>query len=259
MPIFEHPFIDTPSDDTVIWRYLNFVKFMSLLEKRCLFFTRPDKFEDPFEGSLIQDTPIRITTADGATGSVTDTHMRLQDVDETSRKIQAEHRRRMVLHTYINCWYARPHDSTAMWAIYANPDDGVAIRSTVGRLAQSISTSEREIYIGSVQYIDFLLEPGTEAWENSFTPFLHKRLGFEHENEVRAITTTHPDSPPEPGLSIQADLNVLIEGIVIAPQAAEWFSELVSIVTTKYEIGVAPVYSPLAVDPFWGDSAGLYP
>ena len=33
----EHPSFDPPADDAVLWRYLDFTKFVSLLDKRALF------------------------------------------------------------------------------------------------------------------------------------------------------------------------------------------------------------------------------
>jgi hypothetical protein len=48
-----NPSFTTPSDGNVkIWRYIDIVKFLSLLEKRALYFSRVDLLGDPFEGSL---------------------------------------------------------------------------------------------------------------------------------------------------------------------------------------------------------------
>ncbi len=35
-----------------IWRYLDFTKFLSYLDKKALFFTRADKLDDIFEGKF---------------------------------------------------------------------------------------------------------------------------------------------------------------------------------------------------------------
>ena len=40
----------TPVDETIIWRYMDFTKFVDLLLNGKLFFNRSDNFEDPFEG-----------------------------------------------------------------------------------------------------------------------------------------------------------------------------------------------------------------
>ena len=48
----EHPVFEKPeNENTKIWRYLDFTKFVSLLDKSALFFTRADRLNDPFEGS----------------------------------------------------------------------------------------------------------------------------------------------------------------------------------------------------------------
>jgi hypothetical protein len=39
-------------DDTVLWRYLSFLKLIALLSQRALYFSRCDGFLDPFEGAL---------------------------------------------------------------------------------------------------------------------------------------------------------------------------------------------------------------
>ena len=40
-----------PGAETQLWRFIDFPKFVSLLDQRALFFTRADKLEDPFEGT----------------------------------------------------------------------------------------------------------------------------------------------------------------------------------------------------------------
>lgn len=38
-------------EQSTIWRYMDFTKFVSLLDKGSLFLCRADNLEDPFEGS----------------------------------------------------------------------------------------------------------------------------------------------------------------------------------------------------------------
>ena len=47
-PIFVQP----EGEDDRVWRYMDFTKFVSFIESRCLYFARADKLGDPFEGSL---------------------------------------------------------------------------------------------------------------------------------------------------------------------------------------------------------------
>lgn len=34
----EHPLMTVPTDDTIIWRYMDFTKFVSMLHMGCLYF-----------------------------------------------------------------------------------------------------------------------------------------------------------------------------------------------------------------------------
>ncbi len=37
-------------DAEILWRYLDYAKFEDLLKSSTLYFSRPDRFHDPFEG-----------------------------------------------------------------------------------------------------------------------------------------------------------------------------------------------------------------
>jgi len=47
----KHPVFTPPPDENIkIWRYMDFTKFLSFIDKETLFFTRVDQLEDKFEG-----------------------------------------------------------------------------------------------------------------------------------------------------------------------------------------------------------------
>ena len=48
----EHNSFESIDDNKKIWRYMDFTKFIDILENEALFFTRSDRFEDKFEGTL---------------------------------------------------------------------------------------------------------------------------------------------------------------------------------------------------------------
>ena len=61
--------IALPKDTDLLRKYMSFEKFVSLLGTKSLFFTRADKFDDPFEGftplsvkSFYHDTVADINT-----------------------------------------------------------------------------------------------------------------------------------------------------------------------------------------------------
>src|ERR1035441_7707637 len=51
MPFESHPELITPPDDTVLWRYMDFARFVHLIDSQTLRFPRTDQFEDPLEGT----------------------------------------------------------------------------------------------------------------------------------------------------------------------------------------------------------------
>ena len=56
-----------PQDDDRLWRYVNPVRLVSMLDKRALHFARADTFEDPYEGSATR-RPNPIVYDDGHGG-----------------------------------------------------------------------------------------------------------------------------------------------------------------------------------------------
>lgn len=47
----EHPFMIKPERNIKLWRYMDFTKFIALLENKKLVFPSSNLFEDPFEGT----------------------------------------------------------------------------------------------------------------------------------------------------------------------------------------------------------------
>ena len=85
---------------------------------------------------------------------------------------------------FISCWNKRNYESYSLWKLYS-ATRGVAIQSTIGRLKESLKASPENICIAPVAYIDW--DKVDIPVGNSFYPFVHKRINFESENEVRAL------------------------------------------------------------------------
>ena len=212
----EHNAFDSPPKDAVLWRYMDFTKYVSLIDRRALFFARADALDDPFEGSVTAATP----------------------------RLPGEHtgglvalRRAMRSNVFVNCWHESDVESAAMWKLYAR-EAGIAVRSTFANLANGIQT-DQPIYIGRVKYIDYVQDPMPTG--NVFTPFLHKRKSFEHEREVRAISQEWEGEqfyeelvPQNDGRYYDVDIQTLVGEVVVAPHCQDWLYELVASTTKKY-------------------------
>lgn len=211
-------------EDAVIWRYMDFTKLVLLLDRRALFFTRADRFSDKFEGSV-------------------STLVARRDWLPEARAA-AERTRFLRERTGISSWHVNDHESAAMWELYLKSDEGVAIRSTYGRLARAIDPSRADVHLGLVRYIDF---ESDRIPDGRTSPFLHKRRSFAHERELRGIVCS--DEPLDRGLFVDVDLDVLVERVYVAPYAPDWFYELVQRVAERYGLHQPIARSDLDRDP----------
>jgi len=239
----EHPAFEKPKERVRIWRYMDFTKFVSLLDNKALFFPRADKLGDPFEGSFsIANIPIRAEIY-GDKGEIT-----TETVSEVYKLLRE--------FTAISCWHMNWYESAAMWKLYLKSNEGIAIRSNFERLRNSLKDKRNNIYIGKVKYIDY----EKEAIPEGLLPcFVHKRKSFKHEVELRAVIQKLPlkglssrsKRPFNNGLYVPVDLDTLISRIYVAPTSPEWLYTLVKSITNKYGLGEKVSQSDLDNEPFF--------
>ena len=212
----DHPQFTPPAEDTLLWRYMDLAKFLAMLQQKGLYFSRSDRLGDPFEGSHGALSASRSTELFG--GDLPKEVIDLADGDfERFREF-----------IYVNCWHRNDYESEAMWSLYATRDRGIAICTDFDSLKRSI-VDTRTVRIGEVSYMDYdkmFLSP-----PRAFTPFLHKRNSFAHENEVRAIVLqsdyskaddTANSQQRQPGFYCDVDIGGLINQVVISPLAEDW-------------------------------------
>ena len=249
---------DPMETDVILWKYMDFTKFVSILENSALFFPRADKLGDPFEGSVpknnISSRPIW--------------HPDLTEKDTIMYGFVIQQIPRFTL---INCWHRSNHESEGMWKLYASVDGGIAIRTNLINLIESFKTNEH-IHVGQVKYVDY--ERDSIPEDNSLFPYLYKRKSFEHEREVRAIIQKLPLGIRETelkdgirnmstekinqwldfcenGIHYDIDINHLIQEVVIAHFAPEWLLDLVTQVAKRYGLKSPINRSYLADSPTW--------
>jgi hypothetical protein len=173
MPYEPHPQVETPPDDAVVWRFLDFARFLALIERSSLWFARADLLGDPREGeftdvelSHLQELPPSSPAGAGA-GRV------VASFRKTRRQC------------FVNCWYKSQHESNARWKRYATGGGGIAVKSSVGAIKRSLKSNQR-ILIGSVRYLDWAEE---STWSlNVYSMVFRKHIGYSHESEVRLCT-----------------------------------------------------------------------
>jgi hypothetical protein len=249
MPAEDHPVFKPPTDFNIpIWRYMDFTKFVSMLENRGLFFSRADKLGDPFEGSYSHgNKKLRPEV-------YKDPEIPSSVFDQIflSMGRYAYWLRSWVM---VNCWHMNQYESAAMWNLYAKTNEAISIRSTFSKLRDLLDS---DCYIGIVRYIDYDTDWIFEG--NAFYPYIHKRKSFSHEQEVRAVINMQPKDglmqrspaqPPEGGIWKSVDLDQLVDHVYIAPTASSWFRELVEQVIVRYSLRSDVSQSKLDEEPFF--------
>ena len=202
--------IKLPEDpNTIVWKYLDLSKFLDLLLSQKLFMSRSDKFEDQYEGTFSEPTFEEIK--------------KLAINNPEFLNYYKTHREKVA----ISSWHINEYESFAMWQIFTQNSEGLAIQSTIGRLKEALKPETNfNQYIGEVNYIDYKKE--YIPFDDLFFPFLFKRKSFQYEREVRIISDISESKLKiNDGLKINVDINQLIEKIYIHPKSENWYKKLV--------------------------------
>ena len=233
MPYIENKKFHTPDDDTVIWHFMNFPEFCSILVHEKLFFTRSDCFDDPWEGAwpkYYHDKTFWIEHQGIPQGQV-ESIISFFDKSLDKRKQFA-----------VSCWHMNPHESEPFWKLYSNQAFGVAIKSTIGDLKKSVDKSGWPINIGAIEYVNFD-RPNQKSFLDSKgldIPILYKRDVFRHEAEVRAFIKEQKD-PGHPfkgerGRTVSIDPATLLNSVIVSPMATDWFVRVVKGMLEKFKL-----------------------
>ncbi len=213
-----------------IWRYMDFAKYVWFLETKLLYFVRVDRLDDQFEGTYgranrrMRPEVYKGLYEDGPN----EFNRQVRHRDEIFRWLRQW--------TFINCWHQNDYESAAMWRLYAETNQAIAILSTYEKLRAQLP---KEVSIGMIEYKDYdaeWLPEGHTLW-----PFVHKRKSFEHERELRAIIQFFPNGrieltsqEPHGEKYHHVALTDLVEEVRVAPAAPSWFRETVAFVTRHY-------------------------
>jgi hypothetical protein len=239
----EHPAFPAPRDrDAKIWRYLDFAKFVWMLDRRRLSMPHCTLMEDPFEGT----TPQRL---------VEDLEQRAQREQDRAR---IERLRRLAgdfrKGYFVSSWHINDVESEAMWKLFSASTNAVALQTTFARLRQALPPY---VGVGMVRYIDYRREALSGA--DLFQWIMHKRKSFAHEQEVRAVASLNtPDGKggaeiraqsDEFGFYPKVDLEALIEAVRVHPLAEPWFIDLVGGIVERFGLNLSVRRSEMAIKP----------
>jgi hypothetical protein len=210
---------------------MDLTKLLGMLESKKLFLPRSDQFDDPYEGCLPKAAVAQNRAQYLSTG------IPPKQVDimiDNAIKAADIFRKQM----FISCWYSSEYESAAMWKLYLQSSEGIAIRSDHDALCRSLIASPLMARTANIKYIDYDKTPIPAG--NIYFQFLHKRLSFSHENELRAVIWSKEDvnGPQIPAEAISVTVDVdpsdLIKAVHVSPTSPKWFGELVEHLLKRY-------------------------
>jgi hypothetical protein len=189
-----------------IYRIISLSRLEELFETRRNVLVKPHKWEDPFENFILR-SKVKLPT-----GEIIEYNF----------------------HNWLygQCWSFHKA-SDAMWRIYSPKSDGVRIRTTLKKLAESFFQSQKTKHefkcaIGKVLYLkekelkDYANNTFDDygiTLKNLFSGLLVKRPAFKHENEVRLLYCSIDDNEPNSDIfSYVIEPHSLITQIMIDPR-----------------------------------------
>lgn len=213
----------TPDDNVPIFRYMDFSKYLDLIEERKLCFCNAKNFKDKFEGEMPE------AFYHNWSGKYKNGYSSL--ATEVSKHYSA----------YISCWNrgnSANDENYALWKIYTHPETGVCIKSSVGSLKRALNNSNIKIftvkYIPSFNDSSFDIELPIYTMQrkadNADTPLtcnvkeVCKLEPYNYEDEIRAI---YIDASNDKIKYFNIDIVDLIDEVYFSPFSETWFHNLV--------------------------------
>jgi len=233
-----------PVDDSVIWRYMDYFKLESMLQRNSVFFSRADKQTDKLEGEYLSNMLIELERCWGNPKSD----------DGKSYTFYEWHTKKEIPSRLLSCWSLGSHESKRRWSDYTTSAESIAIRSTIGRLKGCFTkkrNGEPVVKIGKIRYGDEenQLPLSHHEWKVDYFlyPFFAKKESYRWENEVRATVNLSRKKQINLGDSlngcfIEANLHVLIDSIWIHPRAKEDFYNRVRVLLNNYTYNKIPIH-----------------
>lgn len=241
--IKEHSSFPPPEDrDVSIWRYMDLVKFLWMIQNNALYFSRSDRLGDPHEGHYTKllagyDGILEAIRQQKLTGE--DDQTFIDNVKETLHSKWTNYIAESKKRFFVSCWHMNDEESAAMWKLYGAQQQSVCVRSTYNRLAQALPN---RCHLGCVRYIDYRTD--AISVQNVLNFITHKRKSYQHENELRAVWVdwrgAKNGSPAQFNESVSVNLNDVISDVYVNPASDQSFLEIITRLCEKYDIA-APV------------------
>lgn len=246
--------LDDLDQNIILWRYMDFSKFCDLILGEKIYLSPLRKFEDIYEGYFSDVSKLKLQEFSQRLTNFVNYGKPFIKVEIDEKEYEATEK--LVYFTYANCWHSNKFESAAMWKLYAQTNEAIAIKTTVANLLEAVKPDEslrkdgffcvKEIVY--VDYDDVESFPKGYKFIQPIEPLFTKRLSFKHESEIRLaylrrnlsfprcypadkcrienMSTSELEEMSEVGIHANVDLKKLINKVYVAPDAPNWFYEM---------------------------------
>lgn len=247
-----------PTENYRIARYLDLTKFISILQKKSLFFCRLDKLEDQFEG-VTSKSNYKVRYEIYANQHLHHSALTKLTEEEILKRVQGDFKvdQKMKSLSCVCCWNKNEAESAALWKIYSDFEKGIMITSTIHKLIQSLKKTKEGINLSEIKYINHNVD--SMPLGNAMYPIFHKHKAYGFEGEIRLIHTVRGIQPGllydwtkeevESGKYLKIDLDLLIDEIIVSPHSPKWYREMISDLCKKYKLNKTIKESELTIPP----------
>ena len=205
-----------------LWKYMDFWKFEDLCGRGALYFSRSDKFTDPFEGRFSQGNSTSMSASDAAFHAA-------YPIAPFGKELVAsqEIMRQCVL---ISCWQRSKKEDWEMWKGYTSGVESIAICTSAKALNEFVPSG---IIKSTVKYHadDF---PRTEF--DHLAVFFYKPNSYSFEKEFRMLLPPgkEPIGLDEIGRHVPVKLKKIVHRVITHPGASATFKAKVDLAMRQW-------------------------
>jgi hypothetical protein len=224
--------LNIPKDDFVIWKYMTFDKFLLLLLRKELYFKRADAYPEYFEGHLTINEKQNLIDI-----------FKKQNISKHKSEVNKVFKalKKYCESTYIDCWHNNQGESYAMWKIFGESKNCIALKTTVGKLRALYDKAKDFIKI-TPYLVDYYDSENADNYPySSKYIFIRKPFYFYYEAEIRGLIQLEVKGFGE---KFPNDIRLpiiptdLIESIWISPFSEVWFEQLVQDLLNRLKIKI---------------------
>jgi len=223
---------DPESNSPFLWKYFDLHRFIYLITEQKLFFTRLDKFEDPYEGVATrllrrEAKYSKITLDKKDPKSLSKEEKQILNEKKLHDYIKKEEIQKTQNRQYVNCWFSSDRESMAMWNLYSN-EDSVTIKVNFNHIRKALNRPFAEFVIQNGKRLSILGSEVTYLKLNPFDESLPKqKLKYsafkKDENEYRFLIVTLENLDKiEPFYSVPIEVSKLEMTVISHPNMESW-------------------------------------